>query len=263
MNEAEERNRVSPAGSAGGEALEEKLEAYLAEYQSLRAEMEWLIRGADQYQNLTFALIGAAATIFPWVLDKAPILLVPTLLILPLLFSLLGFLFLRQHEEVYVVAAYLSEYIRPRIRLLVGDSEAWGWEEFKDQRSREVLGRGPLAFFSKSKIIVFLRSSLFVLPSVAALVIVVNGLDFEHLFQSMAQHLVLNILMGIWFLFDAVFVLLFVFHLWSQGDLPNRILRLETTLKMADITRISAGQSSKKLPSSEPPIAEQTSVNPT
>lgn len=263
MSETKGQNRTSPKLSGEEEPLEEKLEAYLAEYHSLRTEMEWLIKGGDQYQNFTIALVGAAVTILPWILDKAPSLLIPTLLILPLLFSLLGLLYLRQHEEVYVIAAYLSEYIRPRVRHLVKDSEAWGWEEFKAQRSKEAFGSGHLSFFSTSKIIVILRSSLFLFPSLAALIVIINSLDFQNLLQSLTHSLVLNTLMGIWFLCDVLIVLLFVFRLWSQGDLPARILRLKTTLEMADATEISTGQASQELLSSKPGTIEQTSISPT
>jgi len=113
------------------EPVEEKLEAYLAEYSALREEIKWLIQEANQYQNFAIALIGATVTLIPWVLDKALALLIPVLLILPFLFSLLGFLYLREHEEVYVVGAYLREYLRSQVRNLVKDSHTWGWEEFK------------------------------------------------------------------------------------------------------------------------------------
>jgi hypothetical protein len=263
MNETKGQNRASSKLSGEEDPLEEKLEAYLAEYHSLRTEMEWLIKGADQYQNFTIALIGASVTILPWIQDKTPSILIPTLLILPVLFSLLGLLYLRQHEEVYVIAAYLSEYIRPRVRHLVKDNGAWGWEEFKAQRSKEAFSSGPLGFLSTSKIIVILRSSLFLFPSFAALIVIMIGLDFQNLFQSLTHRLVLNTLMGIWFLCDVLIVLLLIFRLWSQGDLAARILKLNTNLEMADATEISAGQASQELLSSKPGTIEKTSIRPT
>lgn len=223
----------SQQSSSESDSVDTKLEAYLAEYRALRTEMEWLIKGGGQYQNFAIALLGAAATLVPWIISNAEILLVPTLMTFPFLFSLLGFLYLREHEEIYVVAAYLKDYLRPRIRNLLMDPDAWGWEEFKEQRSKIVFGRGPLGLLSTTRIILVLRSTLFLLPSIACLVIVADSeqnLDITSLLNSQVNPHFLLVLMGAtWYALDALIVFMFFIHLWSQSDLSRRILRASKT----------------------------------
>jgi len=234
------------------EPVEEKLEAYLAEYSALREEIKWLIQEANQYQNFAIALIGATVTLIPWVLDKALALLIPVLLILPFLFSLLGFLYLREHEEVYVVGAYLREYLRSQVRNLVKDSHTWGWEEFKDKRSREVFSGDVLRFLSTTKIIVILRSSLFLLPSIVALLYILASTDYSYIFVHFKEHFTTYILMTIWFVFDSGVVFLLIFHLCGQGDLPKRILKLNSTQNVADLVVTSSKQVPAAQPTAEP-----------
>lgn len=243
------------------EPVEEKLEAYLAEYVALREEIKWLIQEAGQYQNFAIVVIGATLTLIPWVLDKAPSLLVPVLLIVPFVFSLLGFLYLREHEEVYVVAAYLREYLRPRVRNLIKDSEAWGWEEFKDTRSREVFSGDVLHFLSTTKIIVILRSSLFLLPSIVALLYILISTDYSYIFIHFKEHFTTYILLVIWLIFDSGVVFLLIFRLWGQGDLPKRILKLNSTQNIADLAITSAEQVSAVPLQQNPPNYDDVSTD--
>jgi hypothetical protein len=101
----------------GGD-VEDVLAAWLAEYQALRAEIEWLINDGTRYQNFAITLLGIIGATIGWLLKEASALLLPTLLAVPFIFCLLGFLYSRQHEEVYIVAAYLKDYLRPRVRQL-------------------------------------------------------------------------------------------------------------------------------------------------
>ena len=102
------------------------LNAWLAEYKSLRAEIEWLVEGGTKYQNFAITLLGLLSSILAWVIERSHDLIIPSLLVVPFLFTLLGFLYCRQHEEVYVIAAYLNTYVRPRVRALVGDNDILG-----------------------------------------------------------------------------------------------------------------------------------------
>src|SRR3989304_4303082 len=90
----------------------ERLTAYLAEYSALRSEIEWLVRDGTQYQGLAVKLIGVVFGAAAWIIHQVPDLLLPLLLVVPFVFCTLGFLFSRQHEEVYIVARYITDYIR-------------------------------------------------------------------------------------------------------------------------------------------------------
>lgn len=233
-----DNNGISPQLRSGAVATQqpaphadtstERLEAYVAEYQALRAEIEWLIKGGEQYQNFAIALLGASATLLPWVLTNDPNFFVPSLLTLPFLFSLLGFLYLRQHEEVFVVASYLKDYIRPRIRGLTNDPEMWAWEEYKAGKSLRAFGTGPLGWFSAAKIVFMLRSGLFLIPSLACLAIVTStgiDLNLKGVIASLPDKQSLFILAyASWCAVDAILVLAFAVYLWAHSDLARRIL---------------------------------------
>ncbi|SRR5579871_682759 len=253
MNLSKKQKRSSPItlSEAGGEPTEEKLETYLAEYVALREEIKWLVQEAGQYQNFAIVVIGATLSLVPWVLDKAPMLLTPVLLIVPFVFSLLGFLYLREHEEVYVVAAYLREYLRPQVRLLIKDREAWGWEEFKDKRSREVFSGDVLRFLSTTRIIVILRSSLFLLPSTISLLFILASTDYQYILNHFKEHFLTYVLLAIWFILDALVVVLLILHMWGQGDFPKRILKLNSTQNVGDLVATSPEQVSSAQPITE------------
>jgi len=221
--------------------VDERVQTYIAEYNALRSEIEWLIKGADQYQNFGIALLGASATILPWLVNNDARLLTPSLLTLPFLFSLLGFLYLRQHEEVFVIAAYLKDYIRPRIRRLITDPDAWGWEDFKEQKSRQVFGKGPLGLLSTSRMVLVLRSSLFLVPSVVCIAIVASTgfqLDLHKVIAALPDaHASIIVVSAAWCAVDGLLVLLFFLHLWMQGDLSERILRSESEPARQGVSR--------------------------
>src|SRR3972149_7197310 len=209
----------SPAETSEQLLVQDRLNAYLAEYKSLRSEIEWLIRDATQYQNFAIALIGAVITAIALVFDKAPTIILPILLVVPFIFCLLGFLFFRQHEEVYVIAAYLREYLRPQVRLLTKDNNLWGWEEFKARRSIII----PKAVFFKtlstSKMILALRMLLFIIPSIFSLLTFTSYIAHKGIPQLVSAYGVSNIVLFIiGFSFDVLIILLLIAHLLAQGD---------------------------------------------
>jgi hypothetical protein len=209
-----------------------QLQAYLAEYQALRAEIEWLIRDGNQYQAFAIGLLAAALPFIGFVAERASGLVAATLLVVPFPFCLLGLLFFRQHEEVYVVAAYLAESLRPRIRRLVHTPDMWQWEEFKRDRTAIIYQR-PFDRLSISKTILVLRALLFLLPSLGALVaglmiLVLPGPSHfpeEWSFRAL-------LLFGL--AFDAVIVILLAVFLWTHGDLGGRILPVSTVTPPAE-----------------------------
>lgn len=151
------------------------LNAALAEYEALRAEIAWLIEHSVQLQNFA---IGLAVGIFPLVtffLEKEkPAVLVGVLLSLPIALSLLGALYFRQHQEVYVVASYINEKIRPLICELSGRTDMWTWEEYKQDRLQTLSSRSPIYGAWTPAAILILRLALFILPAIASLILAIS-----------------------------------------------------------------------------------------
>ena len=218
------------AESSKQASVQDRLSVWLAEYQALRTEIEWLIRDANQYQNFAIALLGAVTAAIAWVFEKAPTLIVHTLLVVPFLFCLLGFLFFRQHEEVYVIAAYLREYVRPQLRLLTKDKALWGWEEFKARRTSQLYKRSLFKALSTSKMVLVLRTLLFLIPSILSLFAIIINVTFQGVHQFVSNYGTINtVFIAIGFFFDVIVVLLLIRKLFTQSDLQRRILALESS----------------------------------
>jgi hypothetical protein len=149
-----------------------KIDVHIAEYEALRTEIEWLIKDGTMYQNLVFTLMGVVIAAEGWIYQNAPNLVIPVLLVIPFLFSLLGYLYIRQHEEVYIIASYLKDNLRPKLRKLLGDEELWQWEEFKSKKTDKFFNKGKMRFITSDKMITILRAMLFVLPSFIAIILI-------------------------------------------------------------------------------------------
>jgi hypothetical protein len=209
----------------GGD-VDDVLAAWLAEYQCLRAEIEWLINDGTRYQNFAITLVGIIGAAIGWLLKEAPIILIPTLLVVPFVFCLLGFLYSRQHQEVYIVAAYLKDYVRPRVRELVGDESLWGWEEFKSQEWRALSPYRRFKPFGLNDIVFLLRAMLFILPSIVALsVVVISFLDVAPLPKLELTTSPTTIVIIASVLFDTSLVLLLVRHLLLRGRMPHELFK--------------------------------------
>jgi hypothetical protein len=143
------------------------IEAHVAEYLALRSEIEWLIKDGSQYQGFAIALLAAALPVLQFLEPRYHDAFLASLLVIPFLFCLLGFLYFRQHEEVYVIAAYLARSLRPRVRALTGDESLWAWEEFKAAQATHA-GRSGLRWVTGGGPVLVLRALLFLLPSVLA-----------------------------------------------------------------------------------------------
>jgi hypothetical protein len=143
----------------------------------------------------------------------------------PFPFSVLGFLFFRQHEEVYVIAAYLRDQVRPQLCRLTTLTEIWGWEEFKN-RYFAIMQEGRLfRTMSSGKMALVMRVLLFVLPAVVALisaVLVVFQRDPSVLVHKYGWGFATLAIAG--FLLDVFLVGLLIVFLWLQGDFAKRIL---------------------------------------
>lgn len=211
----------------GGD-VKDVLATWLAEYQALRAEIEWLINDGTRYQNFAITLLGIIGAMIGWLLKEASALLLPTLLVVPFIFCLLGFLYLRQHEEVYIVAAYLKDYLRPRVRQLVGDEYVWGWEEFKNERWDAMFRRRRFKAFGINDTVFLLRAMLFIIPSVLALSGVMMCLVGVAPFPTVSlRQWTIAIVIAASVLFDSTLVLLLVRHLFLRGRMPEELFKLK------------------------------------
>ena len=190
-------------------SVEDQLSGHFVEYEALRTEIGWLLNGATQYQNFAIVLIGAYVALIGWVYDKGPNLIVATLLTGPFIFCLLGFLYYRQHEEVFVIAAYLSEYVRPRVRSIVRDEGLWGWEEFKLRRSQELYGATFFRVLTTNTMVLVLRTALFLVPSILSLIAIAAYVQSQGLRQfASTQSTLGNVLLTLAFVVDSIFVML-------------------------------------------------------
>ena len=204
--------------------MENKLNTYLTEYQALRAEIDWLIRDGTQYQKFSIAILSIIFAGIGWIIQNAIELLIPILLTIPFIFCVLGYLFLRQHEEVYVVASYIKEYIRPRVRKIIDDEDAWGWEEYKSELNERICSHRLFGCFSSSRMIVILRSCIFVVPSILSLaILVLYSIEKSIPTLTGMYGFPMLILFAIFYIFDILIFLLFLAYLMTQSDLPKRV----------------------------------------
>src|SRR5260370_32197606 len=117
------------------------IDAILAEYAALRAEIEWLIKDAGQYQTYALGLVAVLPPAFALLLGTSRAwLTIPAIIIANSAFCLFGYLFFRSHQEVYIVAAYLKHRVRPKIRKLTGADSVWAWEEYKAKSNLDIQG---------------------------------------------------------------------------------------------------------------------------
>lgn len=224
MKNTGEKSQSSVSTLSEPEVVEHRLQAWLAEYQALRSEIEWLIRDGTQYQKFAVALLGIVFAAIGLITQSVKVLLLPTLLVTPFLFCLLGFLFIRQHEEAYIIGAYIKEYVRPKVRKLLSENDLWGWEEFKHQTNENLCEGRMFKLFSSIKMIFILRSFIFILPSAVCLTSVciystLRGMPF--LLETYKFPL-LVLFIAVYFLDIAVF-LLFSFYLFTQTNLSKRV----------------------------------------
>lgn len=155
----------------GGNALI----AALAEYDALRIEIAWLIEHGGQLQNYAIGLSVGILPVVTVILQTGKAgLLVGVLLSLPIALSLLGLLYFRQHQEVYVVASYIKEEIRPLIRELCEREDLWTWEEFKKERLELLSARSPIHGASRPASVLLLRLAIFILPAAASLMLAIS-----------------------------------------------------------------------------------------
>jgi hypothetical protein len=98
---------------------------------------------------------------------------IPTLVVVPLPFAVLGFLFIRRHLEVDIEAAYLRDCVRPLIvKQCSGEPlSLWTWEEFKLKKFRKLAEVRLLGLVVGHRLALSVRVPLFLGPAGTALLI--------------------------------------------------------------------------------------------
>lgn len=202
---------------------ENALTAALAEYQSLRAEIRWLIEHGTQLQNYAIGLSVGVFPVVAFILEKSSVvLLVGLLLLLPLILSLLGVLYFRQHQEVYVVAAYIREKVRPLIRELSGRDDLWEWEEFKSVRQSGLAARSHAFGMWHPRMVFILRISIFSLPALCSLAIGISVAIGQGFSRIQATYTIVGVvLLMLLCIINVVAMFMLAIQCWKEGDLEK------------------------------------------
>ncbi|MGE5156068.1 MAG: hypothetical protein ACM3JP_01055 [Betaproteobacteria bacterium] len=201
------------------------MDACLAEYSALRNEIEWLIKDASQYQTYALGLVAVLPAAFALLVDtRQSWLLAPAILATCAAFIMFGYLFFRNHQEVYVVAAYLSTVVRPLVRQLSGSGQLWSWEEYKASTYARLRRASRVGVLASPRFVVMLRLLVFIMPAVAGLTAVSvmlarSGVPAAVRTYSWPGLVALSVFAAV----DFVGLLLVIGWFWSKRD-------LETTL---------------------------------
>lgn len=134
-------------------------EAIFEEYRILRSEIQQYHSERNNYVNYSVTLTGALlAFISAMKLLNAELFIL--FLLIPLIYLLLGFLYLDKSIRVVRLADYIHNHLREQLRELT-DTDVWNWEIFKGQTTR----------FSKrlSFLLDYLRIASFILPSILSI----------------------------------------------------------------------------------------------
>ena len=193
--------------------------ASIAEYNALRDEIGWLINGAQSYQGLSIALVGGFIGFLAGIAGKQSPYEIYVFLFTPPVLSLLGFLYFRQHQEVYVVAACIDQKIVPTLRQAIGSDDIFVWERHK--------ASAPQGIKPAAVMVHFLRLLLFALPSLLALGAATS--DIEWTTGSLGWGTAFQIiLLGL----DIIIVIAFLCVAILAGNLPD-LLRLPPPLPVS------------------------------
>jgi hypothetical protein len=194
------------------------VDAILAEYAALRSEIEWLIKDAGQYQTYALGLIAVLPPAFALLLGaKRDWLTIPAIIIANSTFCLFGYLFFRSHQEVYVVASYLKNVVRPKIRQLTGSESVWDWEEYKARANLDIRHSSRLGLLGSPRFVWLVRLLVFVLP--AAVGVVAVAVILFHQASRYSWFALTGIAIGLAINVGMLVVLALWF--WVKGDLAK------------------------------------------
>jgi hypothetical protein len=196
------------------------IDVILAEYTAMRNEIDWLIKDAGQYQTYALGLVAVLPPAFALLLDtKQALLVIPAIIVANSAFCLFGYLFFRCHQEVYVVAAYLRQVLRPHVRQLTGSSSMWGWEEYKANAHLAIQRSSRLGILGNPRFVVMLRLQVFLLPAAVG-VVSISVMLFR---SGMVDEYSLPALVGIGLgsLINVGMVVVLALWFWIKGDLAR------------------------------------------
>jgi hypothetical protein len=157
--------------------------------------------------------------------NSSAVFLIGLLVALPIALSLLGLLFFRQHQEVYVIAAYIREKIRPTIRELTGRDDAWGWEEFKAASQKRLSARSPILGMWRPRTILLLRLAIFSLPALCSVLIAISLAIAQGASKIYASYTTAGSAVLLLFaVIDVVVMVVLGIRLWSESDLAGVVI---------------------------------------
>jgi hypothetical protein len=196
------------------------VDAVLAEYAALRSEIEWLVKDAGQYQTYALGLIAILPPAFALLLGtKRDWLIIPAIMIANSTFCLFGYLFFRSHQEVYVVAAYLKNVLRPKIRKLTGSASVWDWEEYKTKANLDIRHSSKLGLLGSPRFVWLVRLLVFLLPAtvgVTAMAVIFFRQAAAHRYSGLA---LTGIALGV--AINTGMLVVLVLWFWVKGDLTK------------------------------------------
>ena len=196
------------------------VDAILAEYAALRSEIEWLIKDAGQYQTYALGLIAILPPAFALLLGtKHDWLTIPAIVIANSTFCLFGYLFFRCHQEVYVVAAYLKNVVRPKIRQLTGSDSVWDWEEYKAKADLDIRHSSTLGLLGSPRFVWLVRLLVFLLPATVGVVAVAVILFHQATSYKYSWLALTGIAIGM--AINVGMLVVLVLWFWVKGDLTK------------------------------------------
>jgi hypothetical protein len=120
-------------------------EALVKEFESLRTEIEWLIANGMRYQQFAIVITVAGLSASTFTISQQPSLYPALGYALSAVVSWLGVLYFWEHVEIHVVAGYIQQVLRPKVRKASCVDTWWEWEEYKgDQWKRKEIGNPNL-----------------------------------------------------------------------------------------------------------------------
>lgn len=111
-------------------------DALVAEFQYLRTEIQWLIANGMRYQQFAILIAAAGLSASTFTMSQYPHLHPALGFALSAVLSWLGILYYWEHVEIHVVAGYLQQVVREKVRAVTRVDTWWEWEEYKGAQWR-------------------------------------------------------------------------------------------------------------------------------
>lgn len=106
-------------------------DALVTEFQCLRSEIQWLIANGMRYQQFAIVIAAAGLSASTFTISQYPHLYPALGFALSAVLCWLGILYYWEHVEIHVVAGYLQQVVRAKVRMATRVDTWWEWEEYK------------------------------------------------------------------------------------------------------------------------------------